>query len=99
MAFAATADRPQRDAWHPGLGERRSRTCAVPQQDALAALHQLLEAPKRLCERTGICGLVAYDELQEMLAAQPDLDGVLRSHIQHHTGAVSWIFSPAATRA
>ncbi len=42
--------------------------------------------------------LVADDELQEMLAAQPDLDGVLRSHIQHHTGAGP-IFSPAATRA
>jgi hypothetical protein len=62
-------------------------------QDGLAMLHELLEAPRRLYERTGCRCLVSYDEFQEMLAAQPDLDGVLRSHIQHHAGAVSYIFT------
>lgn len=61
--------------------------------DSLARLHSLLEAPQRLHERTGRRCLVAYDEFQEMLTAQPDLDGVLRSHIQHHTGAVSYLFA------
>lgn len=59
----------------------------------LARLHSLLEAPRRLHERTGSRCLVVYDELQEMLTAQPDLDGVLRSHIQHHRGAVSYLFA------
>lgn len=61
--------------------------------DSLARLHSLLEAPRRLHERTGRRCLVAYDEFQEMLTVQPDLDGVLRSHIQHHTGAVSYLFA------
>ena len=38
-----------------------------------------------------------YDEFQEMLAAQADLDGVLRSHIQHHVGAVSYLFAGSHT--
>gem|GEM_PF-6405577 len=65
--------------------------------DSLARLHNLLEAPRRLHERTGRRCLVAYDEFQEMLTAQPDLDGVLRSHIQHHTGAVSYLFAGSHT--
>jgi hypothetical protein len=28
-----------------------------------------------------------------MLTAQPDIDGVLRSHIQHHRGAASYLFA------
>ena len=61
--------------------------------DPLPALHELLKAPKHLHERTGSRSLVSYDEFHEMLAAQPDLDGVLRSHIQHHAGAVSYVFA------
>jgi len=66
---------------------------AASSGDALAALHELLEVPRRLHDRTGVRCLVAYDEFQELLTAQPDLDGVLRSHIQHHAGAVSYIFA------
>ncbi|HEY5342762.1 MAG TPA: hypothetical protein VIJ66_03790 [Solirubrobacteraceae bacterium] len=95
-----------RSAWH-ALRRRAdpSATLGVPgvvsvglrssasHADSLARLHSLLEAPRRLHERTGRRCLVAYDEFQEMLTAQPDLDGVLRSHIQHHSGAVSYLFA------
>ncbi len=60
---------------------------------SLARLHGLLEAPQRLHERTGGRCLIVYDEFHEMLTAQPDLDGVLRSHIQHHSGAASYLFA------
>ncbi len=60
---------------------------------SLARLHGLLEAPRRLHERTGSRCLIVYDEFHEMLTAQPDLDGVLRSHIQHHSGAASYLFA------
>jgi len=66
---------------------------AARRSEPLSALHELLEVPKRLHERTGSRSLVSYDEFHEMLAAQPDLDGVLRSHIQHHAGAVSYVFA------
>jgi uncharacterized protein len=66
---------------------------AAGRSEPLSALHELLEVPKRLHERTGSRSLVSYDEFHEMLAAQPDLDGVMRSHIQHHTEAVSYVFA------
>ncbi len=66
---------------------------STPQAGSLARLHGLLEAPQRLHERTGGRCLIVYDEFQEMLTAQPDLDGVLRSHIQHHSGAASYLFA------
>lgn len=76
----------------PGLANVGVAPVQAP-GDALATLHELLEVPRRLHERTGTRCFVAYDEFQEMLAAQPDLDGVLRSHIQHHGSAVSYIFA------
>lgn len=68
-------------------------SAAAGEDGALARLHSLLEAPFRLHERTGSRCLVVYDEFQEMLTAQPDIDGVLRSHIQHHRGAASYLFA------
>jgi hypothetical protein len=95
-----------RRAWH-SLRRRidPSATLGVPgvasvgiattgqRSEPLSALHELLGVPKRLHERTGSRSLVSYDEFHEMLAAQPDLDGVMRSHIQHHTEAVSYVFA------
>ncbi len=72
-------------------------TPSTAQAGSLGRLHGLLEAPQRLHERTGSRCLIVYDEFQEMLTAQPDLDGVLRSHIQHHSGAASYLFAGSHT--
>jgi hypothetical protein len=72
-------------------------TPSAAHANSLARLHGLLDAPQHLHERTGSRCLIVYDEFQEMLTAQPDLDGVLRSHIQHHSGAASYLFAGSHT--
>jgi hypothetical protein len=58
--------------------------------DALATVHSLLELPVRVAERTGRKVLVVLDEFQALIEL-PGLDGVFRSHLQHHA-SVSYVF-------
>jgi hypothetical protein len=60
--------------------------------DQAAMLHRLLEVPLEVADRTGRRVLVAFDEFQDVLAV-PGLDGLLRSHIQHHADHVTYVFS------
>jgi uncharacterized protein len=60
--------------------------------DPLRVIHDLLELPRKLFERTGKRALIVFDEFQELLALDK-MDGVLRSHIQHHAGAATYFFS------
>lgn len=52
-----------------------------------------LDMPKRILERSGRRTLVVFDEFQAVLAARPDCDEVIRSVIQHHGDAASYIFA------
>jgi hypothetical protein len=60
--------------------------------DQAAMLHRMLEVPLEVAHRTGQRALVAFDEFQDVLAV-PGLDGLLRSHIQHHADHVTYVFS------
>ena len=61
--------------------------------EELRALHEALDLPLRLMERSGTRTLVIFDEFQEVLAAADDLDGLIRSRIQHHGDAASYVFA------
>jgi uncharacterized protein len=61
-------------------------------QDPLRAIHNLLDLPRKLFERTGRRALIVFDEFQELLALD-GMDGVLRSHIQHHADAATYFYS------
>jgi uncharacterized protein len=61
-------------------------------EDPLATVHDLLELPARMAERTGRRGLVVLDEFQALMALE-GMDGVFRSHIQHHGSSASYVFS------
>lgn len=65
-----------------------------PQIDAetSARLLSLLDLPRRAAERAGTRVVVAYDEFQAVLQTSPPLDGVMRSVIEHHAEASSYIF-------
>lgn len=56
----------------------------------LAAIHSLLELPAKVAERAGGRVLVVLDEFQALIGLK-GLDGVFRSHLQHHDG-VSYVF-------
>jgi len=63
-----------------------------PKAEPLAALHALLDLPLRLEEKGGYRALIAFDEFQDVDKV-PDLDGRLRSHIQHHGQVASYVFA------
>lgn len=78
----------------PGFGSASvSLGAAAAPGDALAALHEVLELPSMVHARTGQRSLVIFDEFQDLLTVGDDLDGVLRSHLQHHLDVASYVFA------
>jgi hypothetical protein len=63
-----------------------------PTRDPLPALHALLDLPLRLEESGGYRAFVAFDEFQDIGRIE-GLDGLLRSHIQHHGEVASYVFA------
>lgn len=61
--------------------------------DSTQQLADLLDLPQKVLERTGERTLVIFDEFQDFLRAPGELDGLLRSKIQLHGDAASYIFS------
>ncbi|HET8528841.1 MAG TPA: hypothetical protein VFL60_08015 [Gaiellaceae bacterium] len=60
--------------------------------EPLAALHTLLDLPTKLEQSGGYRAYVALDEFQDVSKIE-DLDGLLRSHIQHHGDVASYVFA------
>lgn len=60
--------------------------------EPLAALHALLDLPTKLEESGGYRAYVALDEFQDVDAID-GLDGLLRSHVQHHGEVASYVFA------
>src|SRR5215218_714306 len=52
-----------------------------------------LALPRRILERTGQRTLVVFDEFQDVLGAKDRADAVIRSEIQHHGDAASYVFA------
>ena len=63
-----------------------------PKTEPLAALHTLLDLPSKLEETGGFRAFVALDEFQDVTKI-PDLDGLIRSHIQHQGEVASYVFA------
>lgn len=57
------------------------------------ALQDRLDLPRRLHEKHGRRVLVVFDEFQGVLAAQSDVDALIRAEIQHHGEAASYVFA------
>jgi hypothetical protein len=60
---------------------------------AMQRLADLLDLPRKVFEESGERTIVIFDEFQDFLRAEGDLDGILRSKIQFHRDAASYIFS------
>lgn len=60
--------------------------------DAMQELADLLDLPARILASTGQRTIVVFDEFQDFLRAPGELDGVLRSKMQGHPDAASYIF-------
>jgi hypothetical protein len=57
------------------------------------ALADLVDLPLRVLERTGTRTIVVYDEFQDVLSVAPAIDGFLRSRIESHGDAASYLFA------
>lgn len=60
-------------------------------------LIELLDLPLRIFDRTGSRTLVLFDEFQDLLTLRDGLDGLVRSRIQHHGDAASYVFAGSQT--
>jgi hypothetical protein len=72
------------------IGPRRPQ---ASHDATLAAASDLLDLPLKLYERTRKQTLVVFDEFQDLLSAGSTLDGLLRSHIQYHGDAATYIYA------
>lgn len=63
-----------------------------PKADPLPALHALLDLPNRLEVGGRHRALIAFDEFQDVCKV-PNLDGLIRSHIQYHGDVASYVFA------
>lgn len=77
-----------------GVGVTLGPRVAQPSHDAtLVAAAELLDLPVRLYERDRRQTLVVFDEFQDLLSAGSTLDGLLRSHVQYHGDAATYIYA------
>jgi uncharacterized protein len=74
-----------------------SVSAAAPAAGAERELIELLDLPVRIHARTGTRTLVLFDEFQDLLALHEGLDGLVRSRIQHHGDAASYVFAGSRT--
>jgi len=67
-----------------------------PDPDVAAAttvVERLLDLPLELWRRDATPTLIVFDEFQDLLVAQRDLDGLLRSRIQYHGDAAAYVYA------
>ena len=86
-------------SWNIGLalggGGFTATLQRTPNVDAESVLLRLLELPAALFDRTGTASLIAFDEIQDVLAVT-GADGKIRSVIQHQTDAATYAFAGSA---
>ena len=93
-------------AWFAGFRRRLRPSLRIGADDVVSAdvelaldpaaeppLLERLAIPKRMFERTGTRTLVVFDEFQDVLTASDRADAVIRSEIQHHGDAASYVFA------
>lgn len=90
-------------AWFEGIRRRFSRVVVgggeipisveVDVSPTERGLIERLDTPLRILESHGVRTLVVFDEFQDVLEARDDADEVIRSSIQHHGEAASYVFA------
>lgn len=76
----------------PGIARGGITIASSDPPRPLEALHELLAIPEHL-PGTRHRAFVVFDEFPELLTVSDDLDGIVRSHIQHHGEAASYCFA------
>jgi len=93
-------------AWFAGFRRRLRPSVRIGADEGVSAdvglsldpaaeppLLERLAIPRRMFERTGTRTIVVFDEFQDVLTASERADAVIRSEIQHHGDAASYVFA------
>jgi hypothetical protein len=89
----AGAKRMLRPTFRAGGGALPAGVEVTVDAQAEPPLLDRLALPRRLHARHGTRTLVVFDEFQDVLSAKDSVDAVIRSEIQHHGDAASYIFA------
>jgi hypothetical protein len=80
-----------------GVSLRVSGSSSPPRTEhARDVLAELLDAPRLLHEADRDLTVVCLDEFQDLLTADANLDGLVRSVIQHHRAGVAYVYAGSA---
>jgi hypothetical protein len=92
-SWFAGARRRLRPTFRAGGGPLPAGVEVALDPQAEPPLLDRLALPRRLHERGGTRTLVVFDEFQDVLATKDRVDAVIRSEIQHHGDAASYVFA------
>jgi uncharacterized protein len=76
-----------------GAGPVRGEIAPVIEAESRRVLERMLELPRDIFGKNGKRTLVAFDEFQDVLRIGDEIEGLLRSHIQHQTAEASYVFA------
>lgn len=80
-----------------GLSVRVAASPSPPRAEhARDVLAELLDVPRLLHESDGGLTVVCLDEFQDLLTADEQLDGLVRSVVQHHQAGVAYVYAGSA---
>lgn len=78
---------------HAGVGLAGVDARVELERAGQQSILERLALPRRLHEQRGTRCLVVFDEFQDVLTASDQMDAVIRSEIEHHGDAASYVFS------
>lgn len=80
-----------------GISVRVAGSASPPRAEhARDVLAELLDVPRLLHEADGGLTVVCLDEFQDLLTADEQLDGLVRSVVQHHVAGVAYVYAGSA---
>jgi hypothetical protein len=76
-------------------GAAGARAEIAPQidEDARRVLGRMLDLPLDIFKKNGTRTLVAFDEFQDVLRIGDEVEGIIRSHIQHQSNEAAYVFA------
>jgi hypothetical protein len=92
-AWFTTIRRTLRSSVTLGGGPVPASATVSADPQASAPLLDRLDVPRKLFDRHGVRALVIFDEFQDVMAARDRADAVIRSQIQHHGEAATYMFA------
>jgi hypothetical protein len=78
---------------HAGVGVAGVSAQVTLEAAGQQSLLERLAIPRRMFEQHGKRSLIVFDEFQDVMTASDQLDAVIRSEIEHHADAASYIFA------